>query len=123
MTDITEQFWGYHLILDVRGCDVAKVTNPEYIQEFIKGFVKIIGMVPFEEAKIVHFAKHDPGKAGWTLFQLIETSHIACEFLDFGDAYFSMFSCEKFDVDKVIGAFEMWFNPESIRTTYLTRQA
>ena len=32
-------YWGYHLILDVAGCDKNRATDPEHIRAFAKALV------------------------------------------------------------------------------------
>lgn len=117
------QYWGYHLVMDCKSCDISAVTNPDLITKFVKELVVAIDMVPYGEPQVVHFAKDDPEKAGWTAIQLIETSNIMIHFLDKGDAYFDLFSCKPYDVTVVDKLFRQYFNPASIRPTILTRQA
>lgn len=118
------KFWGFHAVIDARGCDIRAVTNPEKIAEFAKELVKRIDMVPYGEPQVVHFAKHDPEKAGWTLIQLIETSNITAHFLDHnGDAYIDVFSCKPYDIVVVKQVIEEFFNPVGMRVNILTRQA
>lgn len=119
----TVDYWGYHLTLNVGGCDIAKVTDPQHITAFCKALVKEIDMVPFGEPQVVHFADHDPNKAGWTLLQFIETSNIMCHFLDFGDAYFDLFSCKPYDVQRVKDMFVEWFGGTRMNDNYFVRQA
>ena len=117
-------FWGYHTILDVKGCDITKATDPVYIEEFLRTLVKAIDMVPYGEPQIVHFGKNEPHLSGWTAFQMIETSTITFHFCDeSGDLYADIFSCKYYDPNEVIEMVEDMFTPERIRVTYLTRQA
>ena len=74
------QFWGYHLCLNVAGCNIDAITNHNTIQTFARDLVKRIDMVPYGEPTTVRFG--DGNKAGITLIQLIETSNIMCHFVD-----------------------------------------
>ena len=116
-------YWGYHLMLDVKGCDRTKVTDPEYISKFTKDLVKMIDMVAYGEPQVVHFADNTE-LAGWTVIQLIETSNIMGHFLDdSGDLYMDVFSCKEYDKKIVIKAIKDYFNPEKIKTKFVKRQA
>ena len=116
-------YWGQHLILDVKGCDVSKVTDADYIRTFTKDLVKKIDMVPYGEPQVVHFADGTE-LAGWTVTQLIYTSNITGHFLDInGDLYLDVFSCKEFNSQDVIDILTEYFEPEAIKSTLLYRRA
>jgi S-adenosylmethionine/arginine decarboxylase-like enzyme len=116
-------YWGYHLMLDVKGCEIQRATDPEYIKHFTKELVNLIDMVPYGEPQVVHFA-NETDKAGWTVIQLIETSNIMGHFLDNnGDLYMDIFSCKDFDEFIVINAINQFFKPERIKQKFFRRQA
>lgn len=122
MTDTN--YWGYHLILDVRSCDKDKVQDDTYLAKWVSDLVKEIDMVAYGDPQIIHFGKNDPKLAGWTVLQFIETSNITAHFCDAeGDAYIDVFSCKYFDKDVVERHFKKWFSPKRIRSTLLTRCA
>lgn len=117
-------FWGYHLMLDVAGCEAAKSTDPVHIAAFSRELVQRIGMIAYGEPQVVHFADHCADKAGWTLVQLIETSNICAHFLDKnGDLYLDVFSCKEFNSETVRQTVREFFNPEYIRSNFTTRDA
>lgn len=119
-----EQYWGYHLILDCKNCNIKKATNKENIFAFIKALVKEIDMKAYGEPIIEHFATHKPELAGYSLVQLIETSSITGHFVDRnGDAYIDVFSCKDFSIQKVKECIKTFFDPISMKITYLTRQS
>ena len=116
-------YWGYHLMLDVKGCEIQRATDPEYIKHFTKELVRLIEMVPYGEPQLVHFADNTE-KAGWTVIQLIETSNIMSHFLDInGDLYMDIFSCKDFEEARVVKALEEHFKPEKIKSRFFRRQA
>lgn len=118
------KYWGYHLLLDCGGCNHQSITNPNNIIAFVKELVREIDMVPYGEPTVAHFATHDPEKAGWTLTQLIETSHISAHFVDKDDhAYIDIFSCKPYDADKAIEVVNKYFQPTNVRRGFLNRQA
>ena len=118
------EYWGYHLILDCKGGDLAKVRSSDNISQFVRTLVTRIDMVVCGEPKIEHFATNNPNAAGFSLVQLIETSSITGHFVDLnGDSYIDVFSCKSFDIEKVKEVVKQFFSPKQIKVTYLTRQA
>ena len=119
---MTEQFWGYHAIVDASGCDHDAITSYDRIYAFVKQLVKDIDMVAFGEPQIVKFGSGD--KAGITLVQLIETSNICAHFVNENDTmYLDVFSCKPYDDDIVVKLVAEYFGAKKIRRSYLTRQA
>ena len=118
------RYWGYHLILDCRGCDRGAVRDRETLLEWLRTLVERIDMRAFGNPVCEHFATHDPDAAGYSLVQLIETSSITGHFVDRnGDAYIDVFSCKAFDLETVRAVVNDYFRPATIRVSYLTRQA
>ena len=115
-------YWGYHLIMDCAGLDSDSIRDPENIYKFTKQLVKDIDMVAYGEPQIVRFGHS--GKEGYTLVQLIETSNICAHFVEEDNSvYLDVFSCKTFDNDVVIGLVKKYFGAQTVRVTYLTRQA
>ena len=124
VADSIDEYWGYHLILDCKACDVEKVKDPEHIRTFVKELVNEIDMKAYGDPLIENFASHNPIVAGYSLLQLIETSSITGHFADSsGDAYLDIFSCKPFEIEVAKQVIRKFFNPQKIKTTYLTRQA
>lgn len=116
--------WGYHAIFDCTECQIDLITNKEYLTNFVKDLVKEIDMVAYGEPTVVHFATHDPDKAGYSLVQLIETSSITGHFVDKnGDAYLDIFSCKPFDIEMANLFIHKWLVPKKIRTRSFDRDA
>jgi len=124
VADTNEDYWGYHLILDCKGCTVEKIKSAQLIEQFVKTLVKEIDMKAFGEPIIKHFGSHNPVVAGYSLMQLIETSSITGHFAEgSGDAYLDIFSCKPFDIEVARAVVKRFFQPEKIKLVYLTRQA
>jgi S-adenosylmethionine decarboxylase len=120
----TNQYWGYHLILDCAACDVASIQSRDTVYNWIKRLVRAIDMEPIGEPHIEYTAAEFPDKAGFTAIQVIVTSSIVAHFIDStGDVYIDVFSCKEFDHDTVIRTISDVFKPKKIRTNFLTRQA
>ncbi len=117
-------YWGYHLILDCKGCDKKKLKDGKNIIAFVKELVPAIDMKAYGEPTLAHFATHNPHAAGYSLVQLIETSSITGHFAEeIGDAYIDIFSCKPFDMEVAKKVVSDYFSPEQIKTFFLTRQA
>jgi len=117
-------YWGYHLILDCKGCDTKKLKDGKNIIAFVKALVPAIDMKAYGEPTLAHFATHNPHAAGYSLVQLIETSSITGHFAEeIGDAYIDIFSCKPFDMEVAKKVVDEFFGPEQIKTFFLTRQA
>jgi len=120
----TNEFWGYHLILDCAACHVPSIQSRENVYNWITGLVRAIDMEPIGEPRIEYTAAEFSDKAGFTAIQVIVTSSIVAHFIDStGDVYIDVFSCKPFDNDIVIGTIKDAFLPKKIRTNFLTRQA
>ena len=116
--------WGQHLIADMGGCDRSAVTSESAIRAFCRELVERIGMSPFGEPMIAHFAKHDPRASGYTLVQLIETSSITAHFAEVsGDVYLDVFSCKEFSVAEVLAVCRTHFSPTVVSHTSFGRTA
>ena len=120
----TNEFWGYHLILDCAACHVPSIQSRENVYNWITGLVRAIDMEPIGEPRIEYTAAEFSDKAGFTAIQVIVTSSIVAHFIDStGDVYIDVFSCKEFDNSIVIATIQNAFLPKRIRTNYLTRQA
>ena len=114
MTDSDNPYiWGYHMSLDLGGCNIKKITDRDHIIAFVKDLVEAIDMKAYGEPECVHFAAHDPSKGGYTLTQLIETSNICAHFVDAtGEVYLDIFSCKEFDPEEASAVAEEYFEPK-----------
>lgn len=124
MTETTREPWGYHIMVDVHGCDIGAITDAEVVKGFAKALVEAIDMKAYGEPQVVDFANHDPNKGGFTLVQLIETSNITAHFVSAtGDAYFDVFSCKPFDITPVVTTINTYFNPKDGFVKFVYRDA
>ena len=118
------EFWGWHLLLDIRGCNIDAIKSEDTHRAFLKALVERIDMVAYGDPMIAHFATHDQEKAGYSIVQLIETSNITGHFVDKnGDAYVDIFSCKPFQPNDVIAVVREFFNPEHITDKFIYRLA
>lgn len=115
-------YWGYHLMLDISGCN-ENIKNKEVIYKFSKDLVEKIDMVAYGEP-IIEFMLPDDPKQGITLMQLITTSNICAHFVDKDmTGYLDIFSCKPFDINVAQEVVRNFFEPKKIRVNYITRNA
>lgn len=116
--------WGFHLLLDCAGGNIDSITSKETICDFVDELVVAIDMVPYGDTWIEHFATHDPDKAGFSMFQMIETSNISGHFVDKnGDFYIDVFSCKEFRTEIVTQLVQKYFSPNNINQQLVNRTA
>ena len=116
------EYWGYHLILDCKGG--RKIKDKDDIGLFVTKLVDEIDMISYGEPIIEHFATHEEKASGFSLVQLIETSAITGHFCDInGDFYLDIFSCKSFSIDTAKEIVYSYFEPKSMKTVFLERQA
>jgi S-adenosylmethionine/arginine decarboxylase-like enzyme len=124
MENMMAEFWGWHLLLDIRACDIESIKSEDNHRAFLKALVERIDMVAYGEPVLSHFATHDPEKAGYSVVQLIETSNITGHFVDKnGNAYIDVFSCKPFQPDDVVAVVNEFYKPENVTVQFLYRLA
>lgn len=88
--------WGLSISVDLYDCDLEIMKNEKKIREFAQTLVKRLDMKAFGDTHVVNFGE-DPRVAGFSMFQLIETSAIAGHFANASKAiYLDIFSCKAF---------------------------
>lgn len=116
-----EKHWGYHLLLDMGGCN-DRINNESVVTRFVMDLVKKIKMKPIG-APMVVYVDDEEGK-GVSAVQLITTSTITFH----GDAegnrlFLDVFSCKHYDSIEVIEFTQEWFKPKTTKATFHYRDA
>ena len=115
-------YWGYHLMLDISGCNDS-IKSRDSIYNFNKDLVKRIDMTAHGEPVIEYLLPGDP-KQGYSLMQLITTSNICAHFVEpDSSAYIDIFSCKIFDILEAQAVVQQHFDPKKMRVNYITRNA
>jgi S-adenosylmethionine/arginine decarboxylase-like enzyme len=127
---MTEEFWGYHLMLDCGKlkCPQDKMNDVEYLNEFVVEVLRVSDMRAWGAPQFARLTSDDgdflDSLSGYTIVQLLHTSNMTVHLCDkIGTMYFDLFSCKRYDQDKVIEVVQQFFEPTSIRVTFATRQA
>ena len=94
--------WGLLASINLKGCNKDKITNPEYMKQFVADLCREIDMKPYGPTQVEKFG--EGSIEGYSVFQFIETSSITIHFDDkMGDkstgdrAFIDIFSCKYFD--------------------------
>lgn len=85
--------WGLHSAIDLHGCNPETIRNAEEVKRFVYELCEAIKMKRFGECVVVDFGE-DPKVAGFSMFQLIETSNISAHFAnETNRTFLDVFSC------------------------------
>lgn len=113
--------WGLHTIVDLSDCDPQLIRSKEIIHQYILELCDLIDMKRFGDPTITHFGE-DKRVAGYSMFQLIETSNIAGHFAnDTNTAYIDIFSCKLYDPQIAAEFTKNFFKAKSAETHIILR--
>lgn len=118
-----EQYYGQELILNLYGCDLAKISSGEEIKKFVIELCdKVIKMKRYGEPLIPHFGHDNPITSGYSLVQLIETSSVTAHFSELKKSvYLNIFSCAWFDPKKTAAFCKTFFGAKHFTAKLLKR--
>lgn len=89
--------WGYHTLIDLQDCNHRLITNGEHIKSYARKLCELIKVKPYGECHVVHFGDKKE-IAGYSMFQLIETSNLSAHFVnETNRAYIDIFSCRPYE--------------------------
>ncbi|WP_010568258.1 S-adenosylmethionine decarboxylase [Leptospira broomii] len=113
--------WGLLTSIDLEGCDAALIRDADAIRRYVRELCDLIEMKRFGETVVVHFGE-DERVAGYSMFQLIETSCISAHFAnETNTSYIDIFSCKGYD-PKVAAEFTReFFKGDAMRLTVTNR--
>lgn len=116
-----EGAWGLLTSLDIESCDPNKIRNADEIKRYVYELCDLIEMKRFGDCHVVHFGE-DERVAGYSMFQLIETSCISAHFAnETNTSYIDVFSCKAYD-PKVVSDFSReFFKGNKTRMTVTNR--
>jgi S-adenosylmethionine/arginine decarboxylase-like enzyme len=94
--------WGQHTSMDIWYCNPETIRSAEKIKEYVVKLCDLIEMKRFGEPVVIHFGEDDR-VAGYSMFQLIETSNIAGHFRnEVNSIYIDIFSCKSYDAEAAV---------------------
>jgi acyl-CoA synthetase (AMP-forming)/AMP-acid ligase II/S-adenosylmethionine/arginine decarboxylase-like enzyme len=88
--------WGVLAAIDLHGCDLGRLADPERIRAFVSAVIEAIDMRSFGPLALQRFGTGDV--EGWSAMQFFETSTITVHADEVGGRCFvDVFSCRRFD--------------------------
>lgn len=126
-TDYRQEFeraraWGLLAAVDLKDCNPEKIRDADSIKAFVYGLCHLIDMKRFGECQVVHFGE-DERVAGYSMYQLIETSNIGGHFANADNsAYIDIFSCKAYSPEQVQSFAQMYFDAKSSKLQVILRQ-
>ena len=120
-TEFLPGAWGLLSSVDLEECDPELIRSADAIRQYVIELCDLIEMKRFGECNVVHFGE-DERVAGYSMFQLIETSCISAHFANESNrSYIDIFSCKAYD-PRVVGEFtRQFFKGGNMRVTCLNR--
>jgi S-adenosylmethionine decarboxylase len=101
MTIVRSEF-GPHLMLDCSGCNIERISDLEFVFQFLNELPEKIGMTKITQPYVFPYEGLIPEDKGITGTVIIAESHITFHsFTDKDYFFFDVFSCKHFDVDRV----------------------
>ncbi len=116
-----EGAWGLLTSIDLESCNPDTIRDAEAIKRYVVELCELIDMKRFGETHVVHFGE-DERVAGFSMFQLIETSCISAHFANATNtSYIDIFSCKCYD-PKVAAEFtRKFFEGKEMRVHVVNR--
>lgn len=116
-----EQAWGLLASIDLHGCDAATIRDAEAIKRFVVELCERIDMKRFGECTVVNFGE-DERVAGFSMFQLIETSCISAHFANAtNNTYLDIFSCKYYNPYEAAEFSKEFFGAQNYNLHYTLR--
>lgn len=121
MTTMTSEF-GPHLMLDCRQCDKDKISDLQYVWNFIDTLPDKIGMTKITQPYVFPYEGLIPEDKGITGMVIIAESHITFHsFTEKDYFFFDLFSCKPFDVNPVKEIVAEAFGVKDMEVHHATR--
>lgn len=113
--------WGLLTSLDVEDCDPDIIRDADAIKRYVVELCDLIDMKRFGDTHVVFFGEDDR-VAGYSMFQLIETSCISGHFANVNNrSYIDVFSCKGYEPEVVKEFTQRFFKGGTTRITVSNR--
>lgn len=114
--------WGLLSSIDLHGCDGATIRDAQAIKRFVVELCERIDMKRFGECHVVHFGEEER-VAGYSMFQLIETSCISAHFAnETNTTYLDIFSCKYYEPSEAAEFAKEFFGASDYTLTTTLRK-
>jgi len=119
---VKKPVFGYELILDLSGCNLAVMSSKKKLTEYVNKLCNLIKMKKYGKIQLPYFGLEKPFTKGYSLLQFIETSSITGHFSEYWrKSYINIFSCKKYDHKLAEKFTQEFFKASSVRSTFLIR--
>ncbi len=120
---VSQDIYGWELILDLYNCEPTKVHSRENILSFVLQLCETLDVKRFGEPWVEQFGHGQLKTLGYTVVQLIETSSIVIHFSEFyNSVYLEIFSCKQFDHEVITELCQRFFEAETFKQHFLERK-
>ena len=107
--------WGLLTSIDLEDCDPNLIRSADAVRDFTYKLCDLIKMKRFGECHVVDFGEEER-VAGFSMFQLIETSCVSAHFANLTNSvYLDIFSCKLYDPDAVAEFTKEYFKGKKYR--------
>lgn len=114
--------WGLLASIDLHDCDPSVIRDADAIKRFVVELCERIDMKRFGECTVVDFGEAEE-VAGFSMFQLIETSNISAHFANqTNTTYLDLFSCKYFNPYEVSEFAKEFFKGGDYNLSYTLRK-
>lgn len=111
-----------HLIIDGYAGDPGKITDTEFIHNFLDTYPKQIGMTKVSTPKVSQYKSTNPQEEGISGFVLLAESHISIHvFPERSYINIDVFSCNYFEPEQVAKVLEQQFGLADVKSYILNR--
>jgi S-adenosylmethionine decarboxylase len=114
--------WGLLSSIDLHECDADTIRDADAIKRFVVELCERIDMKRFGDCTVVNFGEHEE-VAGYSMFQLIETSNISAHFANqTNTTYLDLFSCKYYNPAEAAEFAKEFFGAKDYKMTYTLRK-
>ena len=111
-----------HLIIDGYACDPCKITDTEFIYQFLDSYPSEIEMTKVSTPKAAKYASPNPQEQGISGFVLLAESHISVHvFPEQSYINIDVFSCKEFEPEEVVKGLQRQFGLTEVKSYILNR--
>ncbi len=121
MKNITNNVWGQDLAINLGSCNLETIQSVPRLTSYIEQLCELIEMEAVGRPQFTYLSP-TPELAGFTAFQLIQTSSIVIHLCDLPrTAYFNIFSCKRYNSEEALLFTKEFFKAETWVATTIYR--
>jgi S-adenosylmethionine/arginine decarboxylase-like enzyme len=113
--------YGWELSIDLYECSLEKICKRKHLQEFLEQLCdRVLKVARIGKPIMKRYGKEH--LQGYSIFQLIEVSSIVGHFSEERrSAHIDIFSCAKFNKDRVKKFCKEFFEAKRVRSSFIER--